>query len=248
MPTTPVLVFQSADAAYLAWRAGNPSGWVANVSQSLGGQFIKIHRPACGKSAEFTHARHEQPLTGGKYAKVAASTIEALCAWRAARMLPVPPQSRCRLCCANEPLPVTFESLAPDQVEEAGLLLLQVGPVVRPRGLEHPARVTTATQGYLTSPAVRAWVLQRAHGVCESCAQAAPFVTTDGRPFLEIHHVTPLAEGGPDVPGNCAALCPNCHRRMHHGASSALLASVLRAHVAKAEADSQGRTPRGRSP
>lgn len=36
-------------------------------------------------------------------------------------------------------------------------------------------------------------------------------------PFLEVHHVVPLADGGVDELGNAAALCPMCHRELHFG-------------------------------
>ncbi|MGE6148992.1 HNH endonuclease [Aeromonas media] len=63
---------------------------------------------------------------------------------------------------------------------------------------------------------VKAWVIQQADGRCEFCECSAPFLKEDGQPYLEIHHVTPLAEGGSDRVSNTVALCPNCHRRMHH--------------------------------
>lgn len=31
------------------------------------------------------------------------------------------------------------------------------------------------------------------------------------------HHIRRLADEGPDHPMWVAALCPNCHRRVHHG-------------------------------
>jgi Predicted restriction endonuclease len=34
-------------------------------------------------------------------------------------------------------------------------------------------------------------------------------------PFLEVHHIVPLYDGGADTLDNCAALCPNCHRAIH---------------------------------
>jgi 5-methylcytosine-specific restriction protein A len=40
----------------------------------------------------------------------------------------------------------------------------------------------------------------------------------DGKPYLEPHHIRRLADEGPDHPAWVAALCPNCHRRIHHGA------------------------------
>lgn len=57
----------------------------------------------------------------------------------------------------------------------------------------------------------------RAHGICEGCGTQAPFSSQDGTPFLEVHHLTRLADDGPDSPENVAALCPNCHRRAHYG-------------------------------
>jgi len=38
-----------------------------------------------------------------------------------------------------------------------------------------------------------------------------------GMPYLEVHHWTPLAEGGLDTIENAAALCPNCHKQAHFG-------------------------------
>jgi len=37
-------------------------------------------------------------------------------------------------------------------------------------------------------------------GVCESCLQPAPFHGKKG-PYLEVHHVHRLSDGGPDHPG-----------------------------------------------
>lgn len=42
-----------------------------------------------------------------------------------------------------------------------------------------------------------------------------PFRDAAGFPYVETHHIVPLAAGGPDSLENCAALCPGCHRRAH---------------------------------
>jgi len=34
---------------------------------------------------------------------------------------------------------------------------------------------------------------------------------------IDIHHMVPIAEGGPDTPDNLLALCPNCHSLHHKG-------------------------------
>ncbi|QOV77382.1 HNH endonuclease [Enterobacter asburiae] len=68
---------------------------------------------------------------------------------------------------------------------------------------------------YARSPQVRAWVLNNSHGICELCRQPAPFEMEGDIPFLEVHHIVPLYDGGSDTLENCAALCPNCHRAIH---------------------------------
>jgi len=67
------------------------------------------------------------------------------------------------------------------------------------------------------SEAVKLYVRKRAGGICEACKQPAPFNTKKGLPYLEPHHITRLADGGPDHPAFVAAICPTCHRRIHHG-------------------------------
>ncbi len=68
----------------------------------------------------------------------------------------------------------------------------------------------------IRSEAIKIYALKRANGTCEGCGNAAPFSSKDG-PFLEVHHMERIADGGPDHPENVAALCPNCHKRVHFG-------------------------------
>ena len=65
------------------------------------------------------------------------------------------------------------------------------------------------------SRAIHLYVLKRADGRCEACNASAPFLKPDGSSYLEPHHVTRLADEGPDHPAKVIALCPNCHRRAH---------------------------------
>jgi 5-methylcytosine-specific restriction protein A len=85
----------------------------------------------------------------------------------------------------------------------------------KPIGTSKPAVVTSTTTTFVRDPAVKAWVLQAAEGTCEGCGSPAPFVGHDGFPYLEVHHVMPLASYGSDTTTNAVALCPNCHRRCH---------------------------------
>jgi len=86
---------------------------------------------------------------------------------------------------------------------------------------------------YARSPIVARETLRRADGVCELCGQPAPFRDINGEPFLEVHHIVPLSEGGPDVLSNTAALCPNCHRAAHYADKApALRRKLLRLRAA----------------
>lgn len=93
-----------------------------------------------------------------------------------------------------------------------------------PVGSSNPERREVTATIYARDAQVVAWVLQRAGGFCEGCTEPAPFITASGRPFLEVHHVVPLSAEGPDTPENAVALCPNCHRKVHHATQTEIIA------------------------
>jgi 5-methylcytosine-specific restriction protein A len=64
---------------------------------------------------------------------------------------------------------------------------------------------------------LRIYVRRRADERCEGCGSDAPFIARDGHPYLEPHHTRRLTDGGPDDFHHVIALCPSCHRRVHHG-------------------------------
>lgn len=83
------------------------------------------------------------------------------------------------------------------------------------------------------SPWVAEHAKRRSKGRCDLCQEAAPFNKKDGTPFLETHHIKWLVKGGADTIENTAALCPNCHRKMHvldDHADIKLLITRLSAH------------------
>lgn len=81
-----------------------------------------------------------------------------------------------------------------------------------------PRTYRTSTATFDRDPLVVAIAQARANGACEvpNC-QHPIFLSSDGLPFLEVHHIEPLFLGGPDTPDNVAALCPSHHREVHHG-------------------------------
>lgn len=78
-----------------------------------------------------------------------------------------------------------------------------------------PGERIVAAKRFERNPNVTEWAKRRANGICQLCQARAPFVTRQGDPFLETHHVIPLGQDGKDTIENTVALCPNCHRKMH---------------------------------
>ena len=110
---------------------------------------------------------------------------------------------------------------------------------LRNRALSHSSSPTTSQRQveiYNRSQAVKIYALKRANGTCEGCQKKAPFVKEDGRPYLEVHHLNRLSDGGPDHPESVIALCPNCHRQAHYSSDRELFNARLTRVVAKIEA------------
>jgi 5-methylcytosine-specific restriction protein A len=118
---------------------------------------------------------------------------------------------------AHPPLP---KKAVPETIEEIVHKKAQKLPLDQ---LEFQARYSLKAGGrrevvsevFDSDQIVSEYAQRRADGICQLCNRPAPFKNRDGEPFLEIHHIIPLAEGGQDSIENVVALCPNCHRRMH---------------------------------
>lgn len=81
-----------------------------------------------------------------------------------------------------------------------------------------PEKVESKSFTYKRNPDVTAEALFRAKGICQKCQNAAPFLRKiDSTPYLEVHHIVALSDGGEDSLENVIAICPNCHRQIHHG-------------------------------
>jgi 5-methylcytosine-specific restriction endonuclease McrA len=129
----------------------------------------------------------------------------------------VPPQGNTALH-LWEPLPLEEESnIFTDQVRasqrgdrESRLRRIEAAKRI-------PAQVTITGKAFVRNPDVVAEILDQANGVCGDCGSEGPFISkSDGRPFLEVHHVKRLTDGGEDTVENAIALCPNCHRKRHY--------------------------------
>jgi predicted HNH restriction endonuclease len=91
-----------------------------------------------------------------------------------------------------------------------------------------PRRVSATTTPFERDPLVVAIAKKRAQFRCEIPGCDWPgFIRTDGKQFIEVHHIQPLADGGEDVPENAAAICPGHHRESHSGNGADRLKSML---------------------
>lgn len=121
---------------------------------------------------------------------------------------------------------------------EANVRQIRQRPMLtEPTGTQAPARRSAETTTYVRDPYVKAWVLENARGLCEGCGQPAPFTNEFGEPYLEVHHMRPLAAGGSDTIQNAVALCPNCHRRCHYGEDRVYLAQRIYTLVSRLVAE-----------
>lgn len=82
-------------------------------------------------------------------------------------------------------------------------------------GNSKPKGRISTTFSYVRDTYIAEASKRRAKGVCQLCGHPAPFNDKKGNPYLESHHIIWLSEGGADTLENIAALCPNCHRKMH---------------------------------
>jgi transcriptional regulator with XRE-family HTH domain len=74
-----------------------------------------------------------------------------------------------------------------------------------------PIRIRSYTSNIST---LRGLVISRAGGHCQLCGEKAPFQAPDGSPYLELHHLVSVSNGGSDTPENLVALCPNCYTKI----------------------------------
>lgn len=81
-----------------------------------------------------------------------------------------------------------------------------------------PERRDVKSSVFIRNPWIVELALRQASGICQDCHQPAPFINRfTNKPFLEVHHIISLAQGGSDTLDNLIALCPNCHRKRHYG-------------------------------
>lgn len=106
------------------------------------------------------------------------------------------------------------------------------------------ARLPVAFKGerYPRDPARALNALRKAGYSCEAAPAGAQHNTftssASGKPYVEAHHLVPLSRQSSftnslDVEENIVALCPLCHRRLHHGTPRELIDPLLALYEAR---------------
>lgn len=99
-----------------------------------------------------------------------------------------------------------------------------------------PSRTRRESWEKTRSAVIIQYALCRSRGICEGCNDPAPFMRRNGDPYLEVHHIHALGDGGADHPLNVAAICPNCHQRVTHGRDAKEHNAIIEQNVKAAEA------------
>lgn len=87
---------------------------------------------------------------------------------------------------------------------------------IPPEGTDVPDRALSVGYTVVRDNKVREYAIQRANGSCEYCGKEG-FLMSNGRRYLEAHHIIALANQGKDTVDNVIALCPEHHRQAHYG-------------------------------
>lgn len=205
------------DLEYLNWIRINPDGFVANMSRNPSPYFV-LHRASCSNATTRSYnSKSKDAFVGAHFRKKCC--IDGQVLFDLEEHASASDRRLCKNCAPLNGVPTPAQA-----IERARTILgtssghfeaLQEVAI----GNSNPRRIEQKTYQYVRDPRVVAHALDRANGDCEACGANAPFVRLlpNGQPYLEVHHIVPLAEGGPDTIENVIALCPNCHREVHHG-------------------------------
>lgn len=209
--------FMNDESGFEQWAKSHSFGVVINSSRGkLDKNYVKAHRPDCD-----SFQSHAGAMT--VYSKHCFDSVTEAIAFLKSRGISEPTFG-CHLCKVFALEPTQSEQ----KLQDRAILLLEKGFSTPPSGNRSPPMIPAKISAQVQrDPAVVAWVHKAANGQCELCASNAPFLRRDGRPYLEIHHVKTLADGGPDTPDNAVALCPNCHRAMHYSKDQNIMISEI---------------------
>jgi hypothetical protein len=216
-------IFQDDEHGYLAWLEQHPRGFVINTTRKFA--YCRLHRAMCRDISTYTLKGPRQPggFTENQYIKICSVKSRSLERWHKQTKVP----GSLLVCKKCKPY-----STANNIIWLSDLQKLQDASLARfkkdtpedreardarlAKAPKKPKWVTVRIRIPVRNQDVRAAALDSAKGKCQGCGKNAPFKRQDKSPYLEVHHIKPLASGGNDTVKNAKALCPNCHRKAHY--------------------------------
>ncbi|WP_250211872.1 HNH endonuclease [Peribacillus simplex] len=109
-----------------------------------------------------------------------------------------------------------------DAIEEKGFSNIEVDITPEPKSKKKPKTIR-GQKVWTRDPVVAKRVLKKAEFKCEINSEHLTFISNStNTPYMEAHHLIPMKyqdefPNSVDVDGNVVCLCPNCHRKIHHG-------------------------------
>lgn len=213
-------VFEKDEQAYRKWLKTHPHGYVLTTVREINISYMSLHRASCRMISRYMKNMANNAFTGRGYIKICSLSTNNLLTWvkeHGGKGF----TKVCSICAPDTDIPPNGAKNYSLVLENEILQSLGDSEGRRERlknALKIPESFTTTTTLFKRNPDVIAETLERANGYCERCRKEAPFKrASDGSPYLEVHHRTPLSEDGEDTVENTIALCPNCHREAHYG-------------------------------
>jgi hypothetical protein len=213
--------FRNKEDQYLRWLNKNLRGFVLTTGRDAPTHYMSLHRSYCKKISTYAKNMNGPAFTGKQYIKICANDPFDLLNWIIAHggkgfTL------QCAFCKPNLPTndAVSFAKFSSELEREVRRANSNAAGRRRrlQSALRKPESFFATTIVFKRNADVIAEVLERAAGDCEHCHKPAPFLKAkDGTPYLEVHHKVRLADEGEDTVQNAIAVCPNCHRQLHHG-------------------------------
>lgn len=192
-----------------------------NFVQRVGFSFpsLETHGQYIVWASEFAQELAEQPIFQLKWPELEPMWVASALCWASGSEIKENEQTPATT--LGKTIPVNYMALSLAELRRRAM------QKTSPRVTRQERRANIYARSY----AIKAYALKRAQGVCEGCGETAPFKKPSGEPFLEVHHIDRLADGGPDAPDAVVALCPNCHRRAHYAVDAEKFNEELRTRV-----------------
>jgi len=85
-----------------------------------------------------------------------------------------------------------------------------------PKGITNPRSIYQSTKVFERDRSIKTYLIATHGCSCEVCGWKSDIIDEHGNPYIEMHHLKMLSEGGTDTLSNAILVCPNCHRRLHY--------------------------------